>query len=197
MRLPHASATSLQQPAFNGLSGTTEDGVSSTTPGTVHTADCRRSTGKRQAVNPVGSSLMAPNRAQQQPSSNSTSTEDTSNYDNGFYTSCQIGNIKLDLLVDSGLSCTLLSFRKFNDINDNIRPKLAKANFSMKDVKGSNILIHGVATVNFKLGGGGISTKRYSLLHNTRWYSGSICYFMLKYVKHVDYERYIIQTRHD
>jgi len=138
---------------------------------------------------------MAPKKAQQQPSSNSTTTESTSNYDNGFYTSCQIGNIKLDLLVDSGSSCTLLSFSKFNDINDNIRPKLTKADFSMKDVKGSNILIHGVATVNFKLGEGEYQQNVIVCDITPDGILGQD--FMLKYVKQVDYERYIIQTRHD
>ncbi|KAH3876942.1 hypothetical protein DPMN_000795, partial [Dreissena polymorpha] len=39
-------------PRVSDQPSTASDGVSSTSPGTVHTADCRRFTGKRQAVNP-------------------------------------------------------------------------------------------------------------------------------------------------
>lgn len=116
-------------------------------------------------------------------------------WNNGFYTSCKIGDVKVDLLVDSGSSCTLLSNKIYQSLDSASKDTLCHENIAMKDVKGSNINVQGTANVVFKLGN---FEYRHPVIVCDILPDGILGQdFMLKHVKSVDYENYMLHTAND
>ncbi len=118
-----------------------------------------------------------------------------SNWDNGFYTTCDILNVSAKCLIDSGSTLSLLSNRVFEKIDINVRPTLEQHNVAVHDVTGSDLRVYGQFDFNVKIG---TSEYKHSML---------VCEmspevilgqdFLLKHVKKIDYCRQQLHTETD
>lgn len=119
--------------------------------------------------------------------------EHTKSFDNGFYTDCKICGVTSHYLIDSGSTSTLLSYRVFQQIDDIYRPQLKENKFKVKNVNGLDITVYGYTDIRIQLG-----TTEY--IHQV-----IVCDispdgilgqdFLLKHVKKIDYEKYILHTK--
>ena len=127
--------------------------------------------------------------------SENISATSESKWDNGFYAASEILGMKTGLLIDSGSSCTLLSYKIYQDIPETNKPSLSQETFKMTDVKGTEVKVYGSARVKIKLGNTDYLHKMIICDIATDGILGQD--FLLENVKRIDYEKYLLYTKHD
>ena len=73
-------------------------------------------------------------------------------YESGMFVRGQIENVGIDLLVDTGCTCTLVSERIFDAISHEQKPELIPYNGTLLSADDSPIAVRGKAVINIKIG---------------------------------------------
>jgi hypothetical protein len=67
--------------------------------------------------------------------------ETTGNWDNGFYSDCDLCGVSTQFLIDSGSTISLLAHRVYQNIMEKLRPVLDEETCDLRDINGSSCVI--------------------------------------------------------
>lgn len=111
---------------------------------------------------------------------------------NGFCTQCEICQVSISLLIDSGSTASILSYKTYESLPHTDRPSLNKEEASIRDVNGNKIQSYGYANFEICLGGRYYDQALVVCDINCDGILGQD--FRLKYVNKINYKHMVLQT---